>query len=315
MSVDVGIIHYCEGGGHAMRMLAIAEELEKEGVSTEIIGGGPGEKFVKLNREVKFSPKEVDVYQEFTESGVISALSKIPRNVFKRLSDLRKWIREEDPEIVLADGPVGYIAAFLEGKKLYAFQHLNWRVPDSNLEKIVTYLSSRLIHLKAQKIFFPVIGDKKTPSWAEKIGPVAPDWGGRKEDLDVLVVPTKISEDAGFEGFAEELSDYKVKVVGSDNWETEPSLQPYIRGADVVISGGHTTLMEASVAGTSCIMVPYSSEQKGIANLLDKTKGFRKYSGDIVKDVESVEEPKPRQNGAEEAAVQIKEDLIKLDKD
>lgn len=311
MGVEIGIIHYCEGAGHAMRMLAIAEELEERGFSTKITGGGPGEKFVELNRGSNYSPAEIDIYELFNEKGVLWALAKLPSEFLDRLSDLRKWIRKEDPEVLLTDGPIGPIAAILERKKLYTLQHTDFHTPESLTDKLFTYVYTRFLSIPSSRIFYPAIWDEATPAWAEEVEPIAPKGEEMDLDFDILVVPTRITDET--RTMVDSLEkDYRVKLVGSEDWEIQPSLQPFIEEADAVVCSGHTTIMEASVAGTPCVMVPHTSEQIGVAKRLDGYKGFKKFSGDINSDLKTLEKLEPRENGAKTVADILYRDLSEI---
>ena len=305
--VQAGIIYHCEGAGHAMRMLAIAERLKDKDIDVKMTGGGPGEKFLEMRGLSDYTPTVTDMRGKFTDS-TFKALFYMLSEPIDRLKDLRYWIREEDPEVVVTDDVLGLIAAFLEGKKFYTVTHVSKDVPESTLEGWLTWAVNKLTARKNEEMFYCTIWDGMKPDGAKQAGPLAPKGNEKEEiDFDILFVPTKAYEMQ--EDILEDLEEYDVKVVGSENWETQPSLQPYISEADAIICAGYSTMMEASVAGTPCIMLPQTSEQEGVANILENYDGFARYSGEIERDLSDLNDPEPKDNGAEEIASVLARDL------
>jgi len=307
MTSKVGIIYNCEGSGHAMRMLAVAQRLEEKDIEFEMTGGGPGEKFLEMRGLSQYKPRVTDMRSRIEQNILKAGLYTFTEPV-KRIKDLRKWIRKEEHDAIITDDPSGLIAAYLEEKKFYTVSHVTYQVPEDRFESWATWIINRLVMPRNEEFFYPAIWEGLTPEQATRVGPLAPKGEEMDLDFDILVVPTEAADME--EGFIEELKeDYSVEVVGSDDWELQPSLQPFISEADVVVCAGYSTMMEASVAGTSVVMMPQTSEQRGVANLLEDYDGFRMYSGDILEDVEEVERPEPRENGADQIAEMVSEGL------
>lgn len=307
MAGKAAVIHHCEGSGHAMKMLAVAQKLEDKEIEVEITGGGAGEKFLELNDRETYSPSTIHYTNKYYEQGLLSALKHLATSVGSRVRELKSWLREEDPDVVITDDPLIPLICMYEGLDYYIVSHWSWKMPENRLEKAVTWAVNKISTLKVSRFFYPAVWEGFEPRGADRIGPVAPEEGEEELDFDILVVPTKMKDRT--DEFVNELEEYDLEVVGSDSWEIKPSLQPYIEEADVVICGGYSTVMEASVAGTSCVIVPYTSEQKGIANILDRYRGYRKYTGDIREDISQVEDLEPKKNGAERAAELVSRDL------
>lgn len=307
MPGKAAVMHHCEGSGHAMKMLAIAQKLEEEGVEVEITGGGKGEKFLELNGREPFSPATIHYTSKYYEEGLISALRHLSTALTSRVGDLRGWLRRENPDVVVTDDPLVPFICMYEGLDYYIVSHWSWKMPEDNLEKAVTWVVNRLSTLRSSGFFYPAVWEGLEPKGADSVGPIAPEGEEKDLDFDILVVPTKMKDRT--DEFVEQLEDYDLEVVGSEDWEIQPSLQPYLEEADVVICGGYSTIMEASVAGTPCVIVPYTSEQYGISDILEEYRGYRKYSGDIVEDISQVEDLEPKRNGAEEIARAVAEDL------
>lgn len=307
MTSQVGIIYNCEGSGHAMRMLAVAQRLEDRDIGYEMTGGGPGEKFLEMRGLSEHSPHVTDMRTRL-EQNILKAGLYIFSDPIKRIQDLRNWIRTNEHEVIITDDPSGLIAAYLEGKKFYTVSHVSSQVPKDRVESWATWFINKLVIPRNEEFFYPAIWEDLTPEKATRVGPLAPRGEEKDLDFDILVVPTQAAEMD--EGFIEALKqDYSVEVVGSSDWELQPSLQPYIEEADTVVCAGYSTMMEASVAGTPVVMMPQTSEQRGVAELLEDYIGFRMYSGDILRDVEKIEVPEPRENGAEQIAESISDDL------
>jgi hypothetical protein len=97
------------------------------------------------------------------------------------------------------------------------------------------------------------------------------------EEIEVLVVPSVYS--TNFDVLAETLrtEGHRVTLVGDDRWEPVASLLPWIRDADVVVCSGYSTVMEAAVAGTPCVVYPFTDEQHGVTRVLERrgVEGFQ----------------------------------------
>ncbi|MFB6121765.1 MAG: hypothetical protein ABEJ68_11700, partial [Halobacteriaceae archaeon] len=65
-----------------------------------------------------------------------------------------------------------------------------------------------------------------------------------------------------------------VTHVGDPDWEAVPALLPVLERADAVVCAGYSTVMEAAVAGTPCVVVPETNEQRGVARRLRSVEGF-----------------------------------------
>ena len=310
MPNEIGIIYYCEGAGHAMRTLAVAQQLEKRGLEVKMTGGGPGEKFLELNGRSDFSPTVIKPGTRMHSEGLISALTHLPGNLVQRARDINSWLKENDPDIVLADGPLAAFVASLTRRRFYFLNHWDWKLPESRVEKLNTFFVNSILSFRAEKIFSPAIWEDISDR-AIRVGPLAPEGGEKNPELDILVVPTDLGDVT--EKIVEELESegYNTVKVGSEDWTHQPSLQPYLKEADYVVCSGYSTIMEASVAGTPVIIVPYTSEQRGIAKSLDGKQGFRKFSGDILQDLEQVGPVRQYENGAIHIAEEIAENLEK----
>ncbi|NIC00637.1 glycosyltransferase [Halobacterium sp. R2-5] len=301
----VAVAHYCEGAGHATRMLAVVEELQAAGYETVLAGGGPGTKFVEANGYTEYEPLDVDFVGDFQGGGLLDVLRNSGPAVYERVSQYREWFDAEAPDLLVTDDISAAVAATLHGQRFVYVSHDPAEFYTTTVERAGAWLRNRIARRGAEEFLVPKVwsGDPSIPG-AVDVPPMAPDGGAPEEDVDVLVVPSEFSVDA--DGLAEALAakGRDVTLVGGDGWEIQESLQPFIAGADLVICSGYSTVMEAAVAGTPCIVLPATSEQRGVVDALADTPGF--YAADSIAGVEalldSVEAPEPHANGAKRIA-------------
>lgn len=301
----VAVAHYCEGAGHATRMLAVAEELEAAGYDTVIAGGGPGTKFVEANGYTEYDPHAVDFIGDLQGGGVLDVLGNSAPAVYERVRQYREWFDDEAPDLLVTDDISAAIAAALHGQQYVYVTHDPSAFYTTTIERVGAWVRNRIALRTAEQFLLPKVwsGDPTIPG-ADEIPPMAPTGGATVDDVDVLLVPSAFSVDADRLADALEERGRSVTLVGGDDWETKASLQPYIAGADLVICSGYSTVMEAAVAGTPCIVVPSTSEQRGVVDALADTTGF--YAANSIEDIESlldaVEAPESQENGAKRVA-------------
>ncbi|MFB6115993.1 MAG: glycosyltransferase [Candidatus Nanosalina sp.] len=291
-----------------MRMISIVERLESKNYEVKVAGGGPGEKFLRERGRSPFSPTTTDTRRNLEKNLFSAALYQLT-DPLSRIKELEEWIALEDPEVILTDDPPAIIAARKQSKDFYYLNHGSKSILGNRLEGWLNWVANKLIVRAAEEFFYPSVWDDEEPKGAEVVGPLAPEGNEEVEGFDILIVPSEFDSGQDWESIKENLDEYGVRLVGGDDWDIKESLQPYIREADVVVCSGYSTIMEAAVAGTSCIIAPATSEQRGIAEVLDGYKGFRKFSGDIRKDISEVEDPEPMGNGADKIADIIDKDL------
>jgi hypothetical protein len=301
----VAVAHYCEGAGHATRMLAVVEELEAAGYDVVIAGGGPGTKFVEANGYTEFEPLDLDFVGDYQGGGLLDVLRNSGPAVYERVKQYRGWFDDEAPALLVTDDISAAIAASLHGQRYVYVSHDPAAFYSTAVERAGAWVRNRIAGRGAEQFLHPKVwaGDPSIPG-AEDVPPMAPVGDAPDADVDVLVVPSEFSVDPDRLADALEASGRDVTLVGGDDWELQESLQPFIAGADLVICSGYSTVMEAAVAGTPCIVLPATSEQRGVVDALADTPGF--YAADSIAGVEAlldnVEAPEPRENGAKRVA-------------
>jgi len=90
-----------------------------------------------------------------------------------------------------------------------------------------------------------------------------------RDAADVVVVPSRYSSLSRVAGHLRR-QGYDVLDVADDDWDAVPSLLPYVRGADVVVCSGYSSVMDAAVAGTPCVVHPSTDEQRAVADWLER---------------------------------------------
>lgn len=301
----VAVAHYCEGAGHATRMLAVVEELEAAGYDVVIAGGGPGTKFVEANGYAEFEPTVVDFVEDLQDGSLLEVARNSVPALYERVTQYRGWFDEEAPALLVTDDISAAIAASLHGQRYVYLSHDPADFYGSAVERVGAWVRNHVAGYRAEQFLQPKVwtGDPSIPG-ADDVGPMAPVGDAPEEDVDVLLVPSEFSVDPDRLADAIEASGRDVTLVGGDDWELQESLQPFVAGANLVICSGYSTVMEAAVAGTPCIVLPATSEQRGVVDALADTPGF--YAADSIAGVEAlldaVAAPEPHANGAKRVA-------------
>jgi len=298
----VAVGHYCEGAGHATRMLAVAERLADAGCEFEIAGGGPGERFVEANGYEEHPLPTVDFIGGYQGDGGGVVLEGVP-NLLARVRAYVRWLRDLEPDVFLTDDITGCFAASLARQPYVYVSHDPTAFYETVPERASAWIRNRVPGITAEAFLFPKVWEGPPDIEAAvpvgPIAPAAPDDDALPE-VDVLVVPSAFSVDES------ELADELAKLgraatlVGGEDWELQPSLQPYVRAADLVVCSGYSTVMESAVAGTPCVVLPETSEQRGVAAALSRTPGFgvAQSIDDVLGHLGTLERPEARENGA-----------------
>ncbi len=308
---EIAVAHHCEGAGHASRMLAVAEAIERAGYGVTLAGGGPGTPFLQANGYDPFEPPTVDFISDYQrDGGLLTAARHSGPAAVERVAGYRRWLDREDPALVVTDGIAAAVAATLDTRPYVYLSHDPAGLYAARAERVGAWTRNRLTRATAERFFLPKVwpGEPTIPG-TEAVPPLAPTRGGDaaadvEGEVDVLVVPSAYGVAPGRLTAALEQQGRSVTVVGGDDWTVQPSLQPYVADATLVVCSGYSTVMEAAVAGTPCVVVPTTSEQRGVAGAVARLEGF--HVAHSVEDVLAVHEnpgtPRPRENGADRVA-------------
>ena len=282
-------------------MLAVVDRLEAAGYETVMAGGGPGAKFVEENGHREYEPATVAFVEDFQNGGFLDVLRNSGPGLYDRVQEYRAWYRAQSPALVLADGISAAIAAAADDREYLYVSHDPAAFYDNPVERVGAVVRNRLAMRTATRFLLPKVWDgDPTVSGAEVIPPLAPERDTTARDVDVLLVPSAFSVDPDRLADTLRARGREVTLVGGEDWETEPTLQPYIAGANLVVCNGYSTVMEAAVAGTPCLVLPTTSEQQGVVDALSETPGFYSAAslGEITGLLGDVESPQPQPNGA-----------------
>jgi len=282
---QIGVVYYPEGQGHATRMLGIVQALERRGAEVHIAGGGPGTRFVELQGYDVYRATAVEFirdYQYRSPALLHVLMGSLPES-WRRIRDLYRWLRRTSPEVLITDDMFAAVAATATRTPFYIVSHNAMSLYDAVLDQAITWGFNRYQQALSKEFLYPAVWPKLAddPSRVRRIPPIALDSSTGSEsvpdEMDVLIVPSLYSERYG--ELAERLraEGHGVRHVGSEGWEPVPALLPWIRAADVVVCSGYSTVMEAAVAGTPCVIWPFTDEQEGVARKIELAgvTGFR----------------------------------------
>lgn len=310
MTSTVAVAHYPEGAGHATRMLAVAKALEARGATVTLAGGGPGARFIEYNGYEQFEPALVDFIGDYQGGSLLRVLAHSLPNSARRVYDYVNWLHRERPDALLTDDMFAAIAAEFIDIPLFVCTHNASSYYDAVIEQGFTWLLNHHQRHAAEAFLYPAIWppDSDDPPGVTYVPPIALDvpmservrtpTGERMrvladgasvpageasadesdpENTEVLVVPSAYS--TGFDALTERLraAGHDATLVGGNGWECVPALLPHIRAADRVVCSGYSTVMEAAVAGTPCIIHPFTDEQHGVSRVIERTglEGFQ----------------------------------------
>jgi len=319
MDLTVAVAHYPEGAGHATRMLAVAQAFEAEGAEVALAGGGPGSRFIEHNGYDVFRAAPVDYIGDYQQGSVGRVLTRSLPYSGKRVFDFVRWLRRVEPAALVTDDMFGAMAASLTGTPLYVVTHNAASYYDAAVEQVFTWLLNRYQLGAAESFLYPAVWppDEGDPPGVTHVPPIALDSADcppPDQEVGVLVVPSVYS--ANFDVLAETLrtEGREVTLVGDDGWEPVPALLPWIRAADVVVCSGYSTVMEAAVAGTPCVVYPFTDEQHGVTRVLERrgVQGFQ-IEHSIAHVARAIRHP-PREpdhdNGIERVADHVLSELV-----
>jgi UDP:flavonoid glycosyltransferase YjiC (YdhE family) len=323
VTLQVAVTHYPEGAGHATRMMAVARGLTRRGVEVALAGGGPGSRLYGVNGFEAYEPPAVDYigdYQDATTpvAGLARVLTGSLGDSAARVRGLTDWLEGQAPDAVVTDDMFTVAAAAATHTPLYVLSHnaaALYRDPIIRAATVGINLGQRVA---ARRFFYPAVwppadGD---PPGVARVPPVAlpaPDDAPDPAPAapGVVVVPSTYSTQ--FDAITDRLraDGHAVTVIGDHDWGPVPSLLPVLRRADAVVCSGYSTVMEAAVAGTPCVVAPATNEQRGIASRLEPVAGFAvgETPADVTLAVDEVGSPPSFANGVAAIAERVVDDL------
>ena len=316
MDATVAVVHYPEGAGHATRMLAVARELEARGATVELAGGGPGEHFVDLLGYDEYVPTVVDFIGDYQGDGsLLDVLTGSIPDAVRRVRDVARWLRRVDADCVVTDDMFASMAAVLARVPQFVCTHNTPGYYDDLAERAGAKLLTRQQVAASRAFFYPAVWPELAgdPRDVERVPPLALDvpLDGDVPEVDVLISPSTYSDD--LDAVAARLRDRgrDVTVVGGDGWTTVRSMLPVLREANAVVCPGYSTVMEAAVAGTPCVIYPFTSEQRGVARFVEAggKPGFAvaETPDEAVRAVENPPTAPDFENGAPVVAERVEE--------
>ena len=186
--------------------------------------------------------------------------------------EYKAWLAATEPDALVTDDMFAAMAADRCDIPLYVLKHDMPGLYDDVTERAGARFHTLFQLSAAREFFYPVVWPESTvdPGRATRVSPVALD-GERTvgDGPDVVVVPSHYSS---LSRLATHLrrQGYDVLDVADEEWDAVPSLLPYIRAADCVVCSGYSTIMDAAVAGTPCVVHPATDEQRAVADWLER---------------------------------------------
>jgi UDP-N-acetylglucosamine:LPS N-acetylglucosamine transferase len=308
MLEKAAIVYWCDGAGHAARIIPVARELESRGIEVTVAGGGQGKPFVEMNGYEHPDLTTVAVKGNTPLSFLKHTLFDLVPSSLRRLRELNRWLKEEDPDVVVTDDIFAGLAAAAHGIEFYRIDHLTpgmldlrWDIPLRIYDKVSLIFCEKIIVTTLWK-------DEEAPDGFELVGPLAQEGDREVEKYDVLLNPGTHGEN--FEEVRRRLEKggLEVKMVGSDDWEIKPSMTPHTEAASCVVCTGYSSIADTVVGGTPCVVHPFLPFQRSLAQKAERkdTEGVLKADtvDEVVEAAErccngEVENPE-YENGAEE---------------
>jgi len=315
MEPTVAVAHYPEGAGHATRMLAVADAIESGGGSVRMAGGGAGREFVALNGYDEFQPTTVDYIDTYQNGSLWAAASRSLPASLGRIADYQAWLAAIEPDALVTDDMFAAMAATRCGVPLYVLKHDMPGLYDDVAERAGARFHTLFQLSAAREFFYPVVWPPSgvDPARATRVPPVAlPGDSSVADAPDVVVVPSHYSSLSRIATHLER-QGYDVLDVADEAWDPVESLLPYVRGADLVVCSGYSTVMDAAVAGTPCVVHPATDEQAAVADWLERfdVPGFA-VAPDPIDVLDAVADPPAAphfRNGADVVARRVLTDL------
>lgn len=271
MEPRVAVAHYPEGAGHATRMVAVAAALEEAGAEVTLAGGGPGRRFAERLGYEEFVPPPVDFIGDYQEGSPAAVLTGSLPDAGRRVRAFAGWLRRESPDVLVADDMFAALTGPAVGVPTVVLTHNAPGLYRDAVERAGAAVLTKLQVWTAREFLYPALwppcdGD---PAGVTRLGPVALDADAEVRAADVVVVPSAYS--TALDGVADRLDGrgHRVARVGGPDWEPVDAMLPTLRAADRVVCAGYSTMMEAAVAGTPCVVVPHTSEQRGVARRVE----------------------------------------------
>ncbi|MDY6775466.1 MAG: hypothetical protein SV253_05240 [Halobacteria archaeon] len=302
------IVYWCDGAGHAARSIPVAKELESRGIEVTVAGGGQGKPFVEMNGFEHPDLTTVAVKGDSPLSFLKHSLFDLAPSSVRRLREIHRWLKEEDPDLLVTDDVFAGVAAVAQGVDFYRIDHLTPGMLDLQWDVLLRIYDRASLAFCEKIIVTTLWNDEESPEGFEFVKPLAQEGDREVDEYDVLLNPGTHGED--FDEIRQRLEEkgLEVKMVGSDDWEIQPSMTPHTEAASCVVCTGYSSIADTVVGGTPCIVYPFLPFQKSLAEKAEMKDTEGVIKADNVEEVlEAVErccngevESPEYENGAEE---------------
>jgi hypothetical protein len=226
------------------------------------------------NKRGPFDGRRVGVAEK--TGSLRRVLTRSLPNSAQRVIDYVRWLRDLDPAAIVTDDMFAAMAAAIAGTPLFVLTHNASSYYDAVIEQVFTWLLNRGQLRSAEAFLYPAIWppDPGDPPGVTYVPPVALEPTTDQQapgDVGALLVPSTYSTGFGELAGAVRADGREVTLVGGREWTPVSALLPYVRAADVVVCSGYSTVMEAAVGGTPCVVWPFTDEQHGFTRVIERT--------------------------------------------
>jgi UDP-N-acetylglucosamine:LPS N-acetylglucosamine transferase len=299
MVEKAAIVYWCDGAGHAARSIPVAQELESRGVEVTVAGGGQGKPFVEMNGYEHPDLTTVAVKGDTLFSFLKHTVFDVVPSSFRRLRELNGWLKEEDPDVLVTDDVFAGMAAARHGIEFYRIDHLTPGMLDLRWDVLLRLYDRTSLVFCENIIVSSLWKEEDAPEGFELVGPLAQEGEKEVKEYDVLLNPG--THGNNFEEIRQRLENrgLEVKMVGSDDWEIQPTMTPHTEAASCVICTGYSSIADTVVAGTPCVVYPFLPFQRSLAEKAERKETGGVLMADTVEEV--VEEAERCCNGEVEA--------------
>jgi len=261
------------GIGHATRSLSIAKYLREKNSEIDILFGGygPGLEIVKMNG---FKTYELPQPEYFPTENI--TLKKIIEPYYIHWKRYFKLFKEYKPYVHICDMELfSLIIGKIYAKHNILISH-EFKPFIFKIGILKSFLRTLLIKMKdiiPEKVFYPWIEELGFSGKRKIVGPLAYEESAvkLKGKNKVLIVVSgaakKTFENIDFSSMKRNITLYSrgVEINGVKQIPKCQNLFPYIKGVDLVICSGWSTIMEAFIARKPCLIIPGTEEQREVA--------------------------------------------------
>lgn len=268
----IALVYWPDTTGHAARSVPLAKEIDRRGHDLILAGGGFGETFFEMNG---FELKDTTDFEIFPESDstfrlVTHTLTDTVPRMARRFSEFFSWFREEEPDTVVTDDMMCLLAASVLRIDYYRIENWQPSMFSFPISFLYTVYDKFTLLTGGEIVLTSLWPEEDAPKGYHRVGPLAQEGEGEVEEYDVLLMPGSFGEEFGEIREDLEQEGYDTEMVGADDWETKAVMTPHTEAASCVLCTGFSSIADATVGGTHCIVYPHLFLQRGLTRGIEE---------------------------------------------